>query len=112
LKLVGRVARAALEEGRLVRLDYPPFHVLVAWLDGGPVALEDACNHAGASLAEGWRDDRGRGVVCPMHAYEFDLVTGECVSPRGLCEAQRRFVARLEGDDVVVFDPVQVTLIR
>ncbi len=112
MKLVGRVARARVESGRLVRLDYPPFHVLVAWVDGAPVAIEDACNHAGASLAEGWRDDTGRCVVCPMHAYEFDLATGECVSPRGLCDAQRRFVARVEGDDVAIYDPVQIAIVR
>jgi nitrite reductase/ring-hydroxylating ferredoxin subunit len=112
LKLVGRVSRAELEAGGFVRLPYPPFDVLVAWRDGAPCAMEDACNHAGASLAEGWRTEDGRCVVCPMHSYEFDLVTGECVSPRGLCDAQRTFVTRIEGDDVVVYDPVQITLIR
>jgi nitrite reductase/ring-hydroxylating ferredoxin subunit len=112
LKLVGRVPRAELESGAFVRLPYPPFNVLVAWRDGAPCALEDACNHAGAPLSEGWRDTTGRRVVCPMHAYEFDLVTGECESPRGLCEAQRRFVTRIEGDDVAVYDPVQIAILK
>jgi len=103
LKLVGRVARASLEDGAMVRLDWPPFHVLVALVDGVPVALEDACNHAGASLAEG--DRKGGCVSCPMHGYVFDLRTGHLVEPRGLCDDQRTFVARIEGDDVVVWDP-------
>ena len=95
--------RALLEDGRLVRLPYEPFHALVAQAGGVPVAIEDSCNHAGASLSEGER--RGDCVTCPMHGYVFDLRTGRLVEPRGLCSDQRRFVARFDGDDVVVWDP-------
>lgn len=102
MKLVGRVPRARLEDGRLVRLPYEPFHVLVALAGGDPVAIEDACNHAGASLSEG--DRKGDCVSCPMHGYVFDLRTGRLVEPRGLCSDQRTFVARFEGADVVVWD--------
>jgi nitrite reductase/ring-hydroxylating ferredoxin subunit len=104
LKLVGRVPRADLEQGALVRMPWPPFHVLVAWVDGAPFAIEDACNHAGASLSEGSRV-RGRCVTCQMHGYVFDLTTGALVEPRGLCDDQRTLIARVEGDDVVVWDP-------
>jgi nitrite reductase/ring-hydroxylating ferredoxin subunit len=112
LKLVGRVARAALAEGALVRMHYPPFDVLVSLVDGVPCAIEDACNHAGASLAVGDRDESGRCVICPVHAYVFDLASGACVAPRGLCDDQRSFVARAEGDDVVVYDPVELVFLR
>ncbi len=87
----------------MVRLVDPPFHVLVALVDGSPVAIEDACNHAGASLSEGER--RGSCVACPMHGYRFDLTTGELVEPRGLCDDQRRLIARVVGEEVVVWDP-------
>ena len=40
-----------------------------------------------------------------MHGYVFELATGHLVAPRGLCDDQRRFVARFEGGDVVVWDP-------
>ena len=103
MRLVGRVPRAHLEGGAIVRLEYPPFHVLVAVVDGEACAIEDACNHAGASLSEGAR--RGGCVVCPMHGYAFDLITGILIEPRGLCGDQRRFVARFDGDDVLVWDP-------
>jgi nitrite reductase/ring-hydroxylating ferredoxin subunit len=72
-------------------------------VDGSPFAIEDACNHAGASLSEGER--KGSCVACPMHGYRFDLTTGLLVEPRGLCDNQRRFLARQEGEDVVVWDP-------
>jgi nitrite reductase/ring-hydroxylating ferredoxin subunit len=101
--LVGRVPRERLAGGALVRLAWPPFHVLVAMVDGAPCAIEDACNHAGASLSEGER--QGRCVSCPMHGYVFDLSTGRLVEPRGLCDDQRRLVAQSDGEDVVVWDP-------
>lgn len=110
MKLVGRVKRESLQGGAFVRLPYPPFDVLVAEVDGDVVALEDACNHAGASLADGPRLPGGR-VSCPMHGYVFDLRTGALLSPRGLCDAQRTFTTTLEGDDVVVWDPFQVTIV-
>jgi nitrite reductase/ring-hydroxylating ferredoxin subunit len=107
MKLVGRVAVARLRDGAMVRLPWQPFHVLVALVDGVPCAIEDACNHAGASLSEGERSGKGGAcVACPMHGYVFDLTSGRLLEPRGLCDDQRRFVARLEGDDdVVVWDP-------
>lgn len=101
--IVGRVPVADLAEGAFVRLEYPPFDVLVALVQGAPVAIEDACNHAGASLSEGPR--HGDRVACPMHGYIFELATGRLVEPRGLCGDQRRFEARIEGDSVVVTDP-------
>jgi nitrite reductase (NADH) small subunit len=103
VKVVGRVARAALTGGATVRLPYPPFDVLVSLVGELPCAIEDACNHAGASLAEG--DRHGDCIACPMHGYIFELATGRLVEPRGLCSDQRRFVARFDGDDVVVLDP-------
>jgi nitrite reductase/ring-hydroxylating ferredoxin subunit len=103
LRLVGRVALSALEGGAMVRLEDPPFDVLVALVGDEPVAIEDACNHAGASLSEGSR--KGACVVCPMHGYTFDLGTGRLIEPRGLCGDQRTFVARRDGDQVLVWDP-------
>jgi nitrite reductase/ring-hydroxylating ferredoxin subunit len=100
---VGRVPRSELEGGQMVRLAYPPFDVLVAIVNGAPCAMEDACNHAGASLTEG--DRQGDCVACPMHGYVFDITTGRLLRPRALCDDQRTFVARFEGDDVVVWDP-------
>ncbi len=111
MKLVGRILRTTLEGNKLVRMKYPPWDVVVTLVDGAPCAVEDACNHAGASLSEGWLDETGKCIVCPMHAYEFDLKTGRCVAPAGLCDDQRTFVARVEGDDVVIYDPANVVIL-
>jgi nitrite reductase/ring-hydroxylating ferredoxin subunit len=110
LKLVGRIPRAALLGVDFVRLPYPPWNVLVALVDGSPSAIEDACNHAGASLAEGVRN--GDTVACPMHGYIFSLRSGELLAPRRLCDAQRTFVTTIEGDDVVVWDAFGVSFVK
>jgi nitrite reductase/ring-hydroxylating ferredoxin subunit len=102
LKLVGRIPLTRLEGGAMARLEYAPFHVLVALVGAEPVAIEDSCNHAGASLSEGTR--RGDCVACPMHGYVFELRTGRLVEPRGLCSDQRKFVARRDGQEVSVWD--------
>lgn len=41
----------------------------------GYFALDDACPHAGGSLAEG--SIEGGSVICPIHGYAYDIVTGE-----------------------------------
>ena len=45
------------------------FHVA-----GQLYAIDDACPHAGASLANGKLE--GRTIQCPAHGLQFDLLTG------------------------------------
>jgi 3-phenylpropionate/trans-cinnamate dioxygenase ferredoxin subunit len=108
MKIVGRVPLARVREEGLVRMEYPPYDVVVGLVDGAPYALEDACNHAGASLAEGFLNDGC--IACPMHGYVFSLRTGKLVAPLGLCGDQRTFEAWLEGDDVVIADPFEIVV--
>ena len=108
-KFVARLPRGALEGGAHVRLAYPPFDVLVALVHGQPVAIEDGCNHAGASLAPGPRTKDGNCVVCPVHGYVFELRTGKLRSPRGLCGDQRTFEVHDEGDgELSVWDTFEL----
>ncbi len=109
MKLVGRIPKAALEEEAIVRLDYPPYDVVVVRTEAGIFALEDACNHSSASLSEGWVEDRC--LVCPVHEYAFDLASGVLVRPKGMCADQRTFVARIEGDEIVIYDPFKLVLL-
>ena len=41
-------------------------------------ALDNECPHAGASLWNGETD--GVSVACPLHGWEFDVTTGECLT--------------------------------
>jgi nitrite reductase/ring-hydroxylating ferredoxin subunit len=61
-------------------LDVP---VMVANLDGLFVAASSMCPHEDVSLLGGDRD--GARVICPGHAYEFDLITGRCPHDPDLC---------------------------
>jgi 3-phenylpropionate/trans-cinnamate dioxygenase ferredoxin component len=106
---VGRVSLSEVKEKGLVRLTHPPFDILVAWAEGEVFAIEDACNHAGASLAEGWIEDKC--VACPMHGYVFELETGKLLRPRGLCGDQRTYEVEIEGDEVVVYDTFSVVIV-
>jgi nitrite reductase/ring-hydroxylating ferredoxin subunit len=110
LREVARVPKALLREGEPHRVTYPPFDIVVVHKEGAYFALEDACNHAGASLAEGDVDEGGR-IRCPVHGYLFDLATGRLLAPRGLCADQRTFVVREVGDEVVVYEADRVVLL-
>lgn len=111
MKLVGTLSKDALANGAHVRFPYPPFDVLVAMVHGEPRAIEDACNHAGASLAPGPRTKDGACIVCPVHGYVFELVTGKLRSPRGLCGDQRTFVIKEEANDMLsIWDPFEVVV--
>ncbi len=109
MKCVGTVRREDLVREGMVRLPYPPFDVLVALVDDVPFAIEDACNHAGASLAEG--ELEGARIMCPMHGYVFDMRSGELVAPKGLCDAQRTFRVTAEGDVFTVWDDFALRIV-
>lgn len=93
----------------MVRLAYPPYDVLVTSADGEISAIEDACNHAGASLAEGWIEDKC--IVCPVHGYVFELRTGKLLRPKGLCADQRTYRVEIEGEEIAVYDDFSVKIV-
>jgi cytochrome P450/nitrite reductase/ring-hydroxylating ferredoxin subunit len=56
--------------------------VCVARLDGGWVAFDDTCTHEECPLSDGELD--GAVVVCPCHGSEFDVRTGDVLTPPAL----------------------------
>lgn len=50
--------------------------VAVFCVDGDYYALLNECPHVGGPLGEGRLD--GSTVVCPWHAWAFDVRTGQC----------------------------------
>jgi nitrite reductase/ring-hydroxylating ferredoxin subunit len=91
-----------------MRLSYPPFDVCLFYAGGEVFAIEDACNHAGASLCEGSVSDGN--ISCPMHGYIFSLATGQLVAPKGLCDDQRTFRVTVQGDRVLVDDTFELEI--
>ena len=67
-------------------------------IDGTFHALDGTCPHQGGPLGEGSVD--GKNVMCPWHAWEFDVTSGACLgNPRLI---QRKFSVKVEGQDIFV----------
>jgi nitrite reductase/ring-hydroxylating ferredoxin subunit len=98
-----------VKEKGMIRVPHPPFDVCVTWVDGKVYAIEDACNHAGAPLSEGWTE--GDCVICPMHGYVFELRTGKLLRPKGLCGDQRTYEVKIEGDEVAIYDTFHLAIV-
>ena len=66
---------------------------------GGAIhAIENDCKHRGGPLGEGELD--GTVVTCPLHAWTYDVATGECFDDPDC--AVETFPVKIEGDDVLV----------
>ena len=62
--------------------------------DGILYAVQDRCPHRGGPLSEGLIG--GGHVVCPYHAYRFDLGTGACLNDAG-CSIRTYAVREEDG---------------
>jgi nitrite reductase/ring-hydroxylating ferredoxin subunit len=82
----GRVVEA---EGRTLAL----FNV-----EGSFYALDNACAHRGGPLGEG--DLEGRVVVCPWHAWRWDVTTGRNANNPAVTMAC--YPVRVEADGVFI----------
>jgi len=61
--------------------------------------MKDACPHAGGSLSAGYVDSESGCVICPWHAWPFDLETGTC--PDNEAYQVRTYPARIVGGRVM-----------
>jgi nitrite reductase/ring-hydroxylating ferredoxin subunit len=100
---VGRVALTRLTPGALVRIEHPPFHVLVARVGDQVHAMEDACPHSGISLCRGALN--GHVVTCTGHGWDIDVRTGVVVKPVGVQERNPCFEVTVDGDHAIVWRP-------
>ena len=70
---LGSVEQIPLGEGRVFEVDDTPVAVFRT-RQGGLYATQAACPHREGPLADGIIG--GTQIVCPLHAYRFDLATG------------------------------------
>ena len=64
-----------LEDGDVASYEIGDAYVAVACVAGSYYAFGDTCTHRGCSLSEGELD--GTTLICPCHAGEFDVRTGQ-----------------------------------
>lgn len=74
---LGPVAELVPGEGRAYAVDGAAVAVFLL-ADGTLRAVDAVCPHRGGPLADGQVD--GSKLVCPLHAYAYDLDTGACTS--------------------------------
>lgn len=94
------LCEADLPVGGLRRVPAGEYGICVAHLPEGYFAIEDACNHSGASLARGVLT--GHVISCYLHRFDFDLRDGRLLTKPRLCEDQQRFPLVRVGDKLYV----------
>ena len=60
--------------------------------------IDNECPHEGASLGDGFLE--GTVITCPLHAWQFDVITGEMPGHSRIKVG--RHSVKVEGDDVFV----------
>lgn len=98
---LGRVKLALLSPGQLVRVQHPPFNVLVTRVDDTVHAIEDACPHSGLSLCRGKLEQHV--VTCAGHNWQIDVRTGCVVSPSYATDSNPCYRVTIDGDEAVVW---------
>jgi nitrite reductase (NADH) small subunit len=64
------------------------------------VATENRCPHRNGPLADGIIS--GQSIVCPLHAWKFDLESGACVNHPGSESCLSTFPVRIESGIILV----------
>lgn len=84
--------------GEVTEVECDGVAICLANVGGELHALDNICPHRQGPLGQGWVE--GNAVLCPWHAWAFDVTTGIAEEPE---RAQVRvFATRSEGNDVFV----------
>ncbi len=88
--------------GEMTIVELDGQEIAIANLNGEFVAFQNECTHRGGPLGEGIL--MGDVVECPFHAGQFNVRTGEVVSPPP-AEPIPTYPVQIEGDDIKVEKP-------
>jgi 3-phenylpropionate/trans-cinnamate dioxygenase ferredoxin subunit len=88
-----------LQESKPVKFTLGSEDVCVARIADEVFAVADICSHAEASLSEG--DIKDYKIECWLHGAEFDLRSGEVLTPPAF-EAIETFAVVRDGDTVTI----------
>lgn len=90
---------STLEDGKPKKISLGDKDVCIARIGQEVFAVADICTHADASLSEG--EISNYKVECWLHGAEFDLRTGEALTPPAV-EALETFAVNRDGDTVTI----------
>ena len=88
-----------LEHGKPVRIEKNGQSICVARVGDEVFAIGDVCSHSDASLSEGEITDFK--IECWLHGAEFDLRTGEALTPPAVAPV-KSFSVSVDGNSVTV----------
>lgn len=95
-----RIAGAAsVPEGEIGAFEAGGVEVAVANVGGELLAFRNECTHQRCTLDDGDLEDGA--IVCACHGSEFDLRTGEVLSPPAT-EPIEVYKAAVDGDDLII----------
>ena len=88
-----------IAEGTAIRVETAGLTLAVFHIEGSFYVTDDACTHGPGSLSEGYID--GDVVECNFHNGQFDIKTGEVVSPPCMIPV-KTYPATVEGGAVFI----------
>ena len=90
---------SVLVEGKPIAIDVDGVAVCVAKVGDEVFAVADTCTHSEASLSEG--EITGTKIECGLHGAEFDLRTGEALTPPAT-ESLKSFKVKRNGNQLTI----------
>lgn len=93
------ISLATLVEGKPVRIEKNGESICVARIGEEVFAIDDTCSHSDASLSEGEISDFK--IECWLHGAEFDLRTGQALTPPAVAPV-KTYQVSVDGDSVTV----------
>ena len=88
-----------LQKGKPVKVEKDGKTICVARVGDEVFAIDDTCSHSDASLSEG--DVTDFKIECWLHGAEFDLRTGEALTPPAVAPLHT-YGVHVDGDSVTV----------
>jgi nitrite reductase/ring-hydroxylating ferredoxin subunit len=93
---VAKTSEIAPDNGKLVEVQGK--RIALFNVGGAFYAIDNACRHRGASLADGFI--AGDSVQCPRHGWQYNLKTGvPSVNP---ALKSQTYEVKVEGEDVQI----------
>ena len=90
---------SSLLEGKPVKIEKNGHTICVARVGNEVFAVDDTCSHSDASLSEG--DVTDFKIECWLHGAEFDLRTGEALTPPAVAPINV-YPVSVDGDSVTI----------
>lgn len=90
---------SSLIPGKPVRIEKDGESICVARIGDEVFAIGDTCSHSDASLSEG--DVTDFKIECWLHGAEFDLRTGQALTPPAVAPVHK-YSVNVDGDSVTI----------